>query len=191
MVHAVPACIWQVEGFATCLSLKDLCILSQTCKDWQEAVLALYSGPQIKQLTDALLASVPELAKALAKHDRLNKQLHQLWRLVSLLQIIQPWGPALAATPGLLVDLTQMHTVSHLPWKLVRYCVQHQGVTITYQQLVTAAYNRVTGVEMWVQEQQCDGRQSDIPDIIAELCCGYPSTEGWQWLVSCSGSSCC
>lgn len=80
-----------------------------------------------------------------------------------------------------------------LPKTIIEYFVKHMGTHITYQQLLTAACNRVAGVEMWVQTQHDLGIQTDIPDIIVRLSSAkqYWRYErlGTDWLVSpCTGA---
>lgn len=99
---------------------------------------------------------------------------------------LRPWGPILAATPGLLQDFTQLFTVPHLPKMLAYFFIQHLGVHMTYQQLLILAHEGVAGVEVWVQAQQRLRIQTNIPDVAVKLCCG---TIDKTDLVSCE--HCC
>lgn len=159
--------VWGSPGAEKYLSLSDLCALSSTRKDWQTSIAAVYSSQYGQKLQQTLAAGLPELTA----NEFTNKQLlHQLWALVSLLKQAQPWGPAVAATPGLLADYSQLITVPYLPQQIVKSSVQQLGVHISYQQLLTAAHNRVGGVETWVQVQHELDIQTDIPDIVSAVC---------------------
>lgn len=85
------------------------------------------TNPRVKSLLNALAASVPKLKEAATGDDSAGKQ---LWRVVSCLQQRDPWGPALAATPGLLADIQLIITVPELPRDIIAYCLQHVGVRI-------------------------------------------------------------
>lgn len=207
----VPASVWQFEGFRRCLSLADLNNLASTCRDWQDAVLALYKHSHARQLVQALQDSIPEVKKILetkklatVEHDSV-KLLKQLRTVVNALQrgirettddaMDRSWGPILAATPGLLsADYTQICSVPDIRYDIAKHFVQHLDVRITYQQLVTAAHNKVNGAEVWVQVQHELGIQTDIPDIAVKICilCQEDSTGlDLRWLVSCQTTALC
>lgn len=182
MSRVVPPGIWQVESFARCLSLRDLATLSCAEKDWQASVVTLYSSPRARQLVQALEASLPDVAKALA-HKELatatilasscRQLLKQLWTLVATLQASRnaPWGPAIAAAPGLLQDFTQLFMVPGLPYTSPSHFVTHLSLRISYHQLMLAAWNQVAGVEEWVKVQQARGIETDLPDAVVAVCC--------------------
>lgn len=65
-----------------------------------------------------------------------------LWKLVLILQrsrCLQQWGPTLAATPGLLLNINQLFKAPHLPQAVAQHFVQHVGVRMRNQQLILLA----------------------------------------------------
>jgi hypothetical protein len=72
--------------------------------------------------------------------------------------------PAAATTADLLVRIPTVPVGEAL--QLVK-----AGVRITYAQLLAAACSMVAGVEVWVQEQQQLGIQTDIPAPAVAVCC--------------------
>lgn len=95
-------------------------------------------------------------------------------------------GTILAATPGLGVNqqLAGLFDVPQLPQGIIQHLVQQAplqpsgiAVCINYSQLIAAAYNRVAGIEVWVQVQRQLGIVTDIPNIIESICCGDVTRE--------------
>lgn len=181
MSRLVPPSIWQVESFAHCLSLRDLASLSCAQKEWQPAIVALYSSPRASQLVQALEASLPGLNKQLTKQELASEYLSapsdsdllgQLRIVVSYLQAshFAPWGPSIAAAPGLLEDVTQLFTVPQLPYTVGYRFVKHLELRISYKQLLLAAYKQVAGVELWVRAQLALGIPAHLPDAVLALC---------------------
>lgn len=191
MMSSPSAQVWSSASMARYLSLNDLCTLSMTCKDGQYSVVTAYSSLAARQLVQALEAKSPVL-KAEMKFCNLStecgsnpaSQLRQLWTVVSFLRVRAaiPWRPALAATPGVLQDLTLLFNIPQLPRSLVQPLLRQasappNNVVMQCQQLMKAAYNRVAGVEAWVQAQCQLGILTDIPDIFVKICCGNIAQE--------------
>lgn len=183
IAQAVPSDIWGVEGFARCLSLKDLASLACAQKYWQASIVSVLSSTRGREFVQALEVSLPELARELARKQLTTQQLtaptprkllQQLWTVVSTLQAScnTPWGTAIAAAPGLLEDFTQLFSVPALPYGARQHFVQHLGLHISYKELITAANMRVERVEDWVHCQQTLNIKTDIPDVALAVCCG-------------------
>lgn len=182
MSGIVPSHCWEAEGFRSCLSLASLASLSCACKDWQHAIAKTYSSSKARQLVRALETSVPTLRTKLAGRGlatettatwSLKQSLSQLWTVKSFLQqeLEAPWGPALATAPGILEDFTQLFSVPGLPPAVVQSFVQQLQIRISHKQLLDAAYNRVAGVETWVQVQHYLEAQTSLPEIPLAVCC--------------------
>lgn len=224
MSPTLLAVLQAVPRLARWLSLKELAVVSMSCKnkECQDAIMAVYDSTQAQQLFLALESCIPEL-KATLKNKGLapelnatlegkgpttkllaaDKLLQQLRQVVSWLQqvtILDGRLAALADTPGLGVDLSQLFTVPHIPGCIADYLVQpltdddgHTvlvGLRISYQQLLAAARSRVAGVEVWVQAQQKLGVATDIPDIAVAICLNNMSQQQLVSLVPLTAASC-
>lgn len=168
------------------LSLEDWGSLSQTNSNWQQSVSAVLDGDEARMLMRNLQVCIPELRSWLLDRDldvthgsNRTLLLHQLWAVIFWLNLQQnqPWGFALAATAGLVEDISRLFTVQKLPDTIAAHFVQHMGLLITYEQLLAAARLGVAGVEVWVQIQHKCSIQTNIPDMALALCCGSPNQE--------------
>lgn len=189
----------QCPDFRLCLSLADLHSLSLTCKNWQAATQACIGGLEASQLLAALSANIlcvdtpPNRQQTAEVVGESTDRLSQFRKLVTSLKqsyLWYPWGPALAATPGILDDVSRIFTVPYPPNDIVKYLVQHTNTHIKYQQLRDAAYTRVAGVEIWVQAQHRLGIQTDIPAMAVSACLETEEDEDdtdFRNLVSCYG----
>lgn len=194
MAHAFPSGIWEVDTFAHFLSCKEFYNLSITRKGWHGFLSKLWVVEPVKQLVQAMEASLPDLKAVLidrqlttAECDTPSKQIHQLWIMMAFLQhssVAGIWGPALAASPGIMQDLTVSINIPELPLEL-KHCLLQQAqaqpastrLQINHQQLVTAAHMKVSKVEGWVSIQCSLGILTDIPDILCRICCGLITEE--------------
>lgn len=183
MSRALPSSAWQVQNFAHCLSLRDLACLACAQKDWQASIASIWNVARARQLVKALEAGSSHLKFLLVQKQLSSTDLtvstpaqllSQLFVVLSYLQecCFAPWGPAIAAAPGLLEDLTQLFTAPQMPHDVVRELVQHMGVRISYQQLLHAAHGQVAGVDIWVQVQEELAMHTDIPGVAVAICCG-------------------
>lgn len=181
----VPPSIWKDAPFDRHLSLKDWDNLSRA--QYQKSIELVYGSDSSRALVQALQACIPELKAALVgRQDRATVHgvpprklslLNELRTVVSVLEQAGPWGPALAAAPGLLVECSQLLSVPQLPREVIAHFVQHaigerdEGLRICYQQLITAARNQIAGIEIWAQAQEeCMGTQMDIPELAMAIC---------------------
>lgn len=191
--HDKLSIVWELN-IAPRLSLQDWSSLSRTSTDWYQAVATAHSSAKAQQLMKALTACmlticskaervnsnaetrgmVKDLEKLadVTEHSRTRTNMITLWKLVSILQRsmrLRPWGPILAATPGILQDFTQLFTVPRLPREMAQSAIQHMDLRINYEQLLCLADTNAADARIWVDLQRQLGVETDTPDIAVKV----------------------
>jgi hypothetical protein len=143
--------------------------LRQECVDTAKqnaCELLLMALPPVKAL-ETLVASAAAAAAAAAvpAPSAANQRLQPVLWLVHV-------APSTAARALAAADVLQR--LVHLPHIDLQHAQQlvAAGVRVPYSQLVSAASDMVTGVEVWVRAQQQLGVANDVPPAAVQCCSG-------------------